>query len=145
MKYISCDKIVNWLVHNNLKRFGPMWMVLECSLFVIACLFWVTITMEGSAFNPEMWGTLAYALPAEAWAALAIIATMVTIVGLVEPPQRRMVTLGAAMSCVQYLVLSISAWCFDGQPIVGLYAGFLLLPLHAVLLMQGMIRDARTS
>lgn len=127
---------IGWLTKNGLYRHRPMFMAIQVSLFLIGCMFWIDTQNNGRGFTEEVWGSLAYSIPASFWAFLNMASSSITIVGLMKPVRRWMVIVGAALSCVQFIVLSWSAVFDGGAVVIGFYASMFFLPMHIWLMME---------
>lgn len=125
-----------WLSRNTLDRHRPFLIVIELQLFTIGCLFWVDSYGSSSQLTPETWGSLAYMFPADMWAFCAMFCSAVLINGLMKPIKGRMVVLGSAVSCIQFIVLSYSAAFTGGEVVIGLYASVFFLPIHIWILIE---------
>lgn len=136
---------IGWLARNSLARHRPLIQMAQIALFVIGALFWVDSLDGGKSFTPDVWGALAYSIPAECWAASFMLAAAITYIGLVKPVRNWMVITGAAMHCVQHLTLSYSATFTGGVPVIGLYASLFFLPLHLWLLIESATAHVRPS
>lgn len=112
-----------------LDRHRPLLSDIQLSMFFVGATFWVGSINDPGVFKIETWGTLAYAIPAEAWAMLNMVCSVAIYVGLIRPIKRRMVLIGAVVNVAQYLVLAVSAVAFGGEMAVGIYAGFVFIPL----------------
>lgn len=134
---------VGWLAKNGLARYRPMLMLIEAGLFLIGGLFWADTMLGGAAFTEEIWGALAYSMPAAVWALLHMSASAMTLAGLIKPVRNWMVISGAAGSCLQYLVLSWSAIFDGGVAVIGLYASVIFLPMHIWLIFEAAFHDPR--
>lgn len=74
--------------------------------------------------------------PADMWAFCAMFCSAVLINGLMKPIKGRMVVLGSAVSCIQFIVLSYSAAFTGGEVVIGLYASVFFLPIHIWILIE---------
>lgn len=138
---MTCDQItVGWLSKNSLDRHRPMVMGMQVALFVIGCIFWVNTFTYNIAFEKQVWGGLAHAIPAKVWAASCMAAAALTINGLLKPIKSWMVAFGAAFHCLQFIVLSYSAAFDGGAFVIGIYASVFFLPLHLWLLIEAVRR-----
>jgi hypothetical protein len=116
---------------HSLARYAPMLLAIQAALFVVGTFFWIDANLgQGGNFRLGTWGSLAYAIPAEFWAGVNMLASAITFVGLMHPIKRHLAGVGAALHCTQFLVIAYSAVATGGELEVGLYAGILLLPLH---------------
>ena len=127
---------IGWLARNGINRYRPLFMGAETALFLIGCLFWADTVMGGNAFTAEVWGHLAFSVPAIYWAGINMGVSALTLAGLVKPVRNGMVLTGAGLSCVQYMVLSWSAVFDGGAAVIGLYASVFFLPLHMWILFE---------
>jgi len=127
---------VGWLASNSLDRHRPLLVALQCALFFIGVLFWIDAMTGGAGFEETTWGWLAYSFPAVGWAFINMATSAITIIGLMKPIRYWMVAVGAALHCVQFLILSYSAALCGGVFVIGLYASVVFLPLHLWLLLE---------
>lgn len=132
---------IGWLSINRMNRHRPFIMAIEAGLFAIGCCFWIETMLAGSAFTADIWGDLAYSIPAQFWALANMSVSALTLAGLMKPIKNWMVALGAGLSCVQYIVLSWSAIFDGGAAVIGMYASILLLPMHIWLLFEAVTND----
>lgn len=117
---------------HNLERFQPILILMEVGTFLVGCLIWVEAwTGDGTAFRPSTWGLAAWNASAEFWAAAIMGASALTIIGLMQPPKRWMVSVGALAHCVVLSGLGLSAALSGGDMAVAVFAFTALLPLHA--------------
>lgn len=135
-------RAIGWLAKNGLARYRPIFMVAQISLFIIGCMFWIDTQSGGQAFTAEVWGDLAYSIPASFWAFANMSTSALTAGGLMKPVKNWMVTTGAALSCLQYLTLSWSAVFDGGAAVIGLYASIFFLPLHIWIMVEAIGYDA---
>ncbi len=124
------QQAIGWLAKNGLSRYRPIFMMAQIGLFIIGALFWIDTQRGGAAFTAEVWGDLAYSIPAEFWAFANMSTSALTAIGLMKPVKNKMVSVGAGLSCLQYLVLSWSAVFDGGAAVIGMYASVFFLPLH---------------
>lgn len=136
----SDETCIGWLSKNSLNRYRPALSYMQFSLFIFGVFFWIDASLGEAGFKADTWGSLAYLIPAKAWAALNMGASAITIIGLRKPIQSWMVAAGAFLHCVQFLLISISATMYGGEMIVGLFASVYFLPLHMWLLYEATSR-----
>ena len=116
--------------HEGLTRYRPLLLLIEFSLFVIGALFWIDANMGGTGFTPDVWGTIAYAIPVKVWAMANMGAAAITFIGLADPPRWWMVFAGALLHGVQSAILCVSVTLSGGELVVGMYSLIFFLPLH---------------
>ena len=114
---------------------------MQWGLFLIGAIFWIDASLHSQGFNLEVFGSLAYSIPAKVWAVACMSASAFCIIGLMKPVKRWMVCVGASSHCLQFVLISYSAVFTGGAYVIGLYASILLLPLHAWLLYEAAFRD----
>lgn len=119
-----------WLSKNSLDRHRPIVMAFCISMLVIWSSMWMAVTSGADVMSADVWGGLAYAIPAEAWALVGIGATATTINGLMKPVKNWMVRIGSSISCVQFTILAYSAAFDGGVFVIALFASNLFLPLN---------------
>lgn len=127
MKLVMFD-----LAGHTLARYRPMFMLMETMLFAIAGAFWIATDTTPEAFSARTWGEFAYSFPAQMWASLLMIASFATFIGLLHPPERRMIFAGLTLHVLNYGTLAVSAAISNGDLAVAFYAGF-FLTFHALL------------
>lgn len=127
---------------HSLERYAPLFLVMQSLLFVIGCFFWVDAVKDSVAFSPETWGRMAYSLPAEFWASLCMGASMISLIGLINPIHRWMVIVGGSLQILQNTALSYSAFATGGDLAVGLYASIFFTTVH-MLMTAGAISEWR--
>lgn len=132
---------VCWLAHSDLDRHRPIFTVMQFLLFCIGAIFWIDANTTGVGFKEETWGSLAYSLPAEAWAFMNMASSTITMIGLARPIKGWMVAIGTTGHLIQFMVLSYSATMCGGVFVVGLYASVFFMPLHIWLLFEAVRRD----
>lgn len=116
----------------NLERYQPLLALLQFGTLIVGIMIWVEAWIGGgSAFRPETWGRWAHDASAEFWGAALIGVSTLSIIGLLEPPRRWMVSIGAAGHCLLLLFVGASAVLTGGDLAVAVFAMTALFPLHA--------------
>lgn len=118
---------------HSLERYAPMFMVIQGLLFIIGCIYWIDAAHGSGSFHEQTWGSFAYNLSAEFWAMLNMGAATLTLIGLINPIHRKMVTIGGLLHCAQHVGLSASAFFTGGDLGVGLYASVFFLTMHMIM------------
>ena len=113
---------------------------MQAGFFCIGAAFWFDSMMGGRSFTPQLWGTLAYAIPAKALAAWTLASASITLVGLIKPIKRMHVVIGSIMHMMQFTLLAYSASVSGGEFVVTLYACFIFIPMHGWLLLEAILR-----
>lgn len=134
------ENCIGWLSTNGLNRYRPLFVYMQYSLFVFGAIFWIDSHLSSHGFQESTWGSIAYIIPAKAWAAWNMGAAAITIIGLKKPVQSWMVAFGSFLHCLQFLLISISAQFSNGEMVVGLFASVYFLPLHMWLCYEAMRR-----
>ena len=104
-------RAIGWLAKNGLARYRPIFMVAQISLFIIGCMFWIDTQSGGQAFTAEVWGDLAYSIPASFWAFANMSTSALTAVGLMKPVKnwKAKPLIMFSLEAVQMVVLKIFA------------------------------------
>jgi hypothetical protein len=126
---------------HELDRYRPILCMIEAALFGIGCLFWVDSMTDQVGYSEATWGSFAYQFNAEFWAFIMMAASAMTLIGLIRPIMRKMVTFGALIQTVQFALLSYSAAFTGGEFVIAIYASVLFVPMHFWLMIEGMHRD----
>ncbi len=100
----------------------------------IGALFWVQAALQDQAFSAQTFGRFALQFPAEFWAGAMMAGSLVTFGGLMHPPRRWAMLLGAAINATQFAGLAYSAIFTGGEVVVGLYAGLMFTPASVITL-----------
>lgn len=124
------DDPIGWLTKNGLDRHRPVFMAMQVSLLIVGFFFWFDATVGAHGFKESTWGSFAYAIPAKFWALYNMAVSAITIVGLRKPVKHLLVSMGAFLHCLQFIILSFSTTLTGGEVVIGLYAGSFFLPLH---------------
>ncbi len=134
------DRTIGWLARNHLDRSRPLLMAMQIGAFLVGCIFYVLMSNPGT-FREDVWGGMAYSVPAKFWALLNMSASSMTVVGLAKPVRSRLVMIGAGINCCQYAALAWSVIFSGGDPVIGLYAGIIFLPLNLWMLTEAATYD----
>lgn len=126
---------------HELDRYRPILCMIESALFGIACLFWIDANTSAVGYSEETWGSFAYQFKAEFWAFIMMAGSAFSLIGLIRPIMRNMVTFGAVIQTVQFSLLSYSAAFTGGEFAIAIYASVLFVPLHFWLAIEGLHRD----
>lgn len=122
-------------------RFRPAWIGIEFGLFLIAALFWLDTQRGGDSFSPETWGAWACQWPAEAWAAMMIVGSVLSISGLMHPVTRTRIIVGASVQVCHFFALSLSAMTTGGEFVIAVFALLFFVPMHIVLAWEAAIYE----
>lgn len=116
----------------NLDRYQPILALLNFGHLLVGVIIWMEAWLaSGTSFRPETWGSWAWQASAEFWGAAFMGVSALSIIGLLEPPRRWMVSVGATGHCVILLALGASALFSGGDKAVTVFALTALFPLHA--------------
>lgn len=118
-------------------------MASQAALFLVGCVFWAESVLSGSAFTEDVWGALAFSVPAIFWAGINMGSSAITLVGLIKPVKNWKIVAGATISSLQYMILSWSAIFDGGAAVIGMYALIFFLPLHLWLIFEAATYDPR--
>lgn len=114
----------------NVDRYRPLYFLLNLGTLFVGMLIWSTSWLDVSQFHLETWGALAYEAGAATWGSSMSLASLLCLLGLIEPPRRWMVTVGALAHCAVLVALAVSAVITGGDTAVAIFALCVLLPLH---------------
>lgn len=137
---VTDEMTIGWLSKNSLDRHRPAFMAAEWSLLMVGFLFWIDASGSSMGFAKEVFGQLAYSLPAKFWALVMMVCSAITIMGLRRPITHWMVLVGAFCHCIHFLLLSYSAAFTGGAFVIGLFASVFFLPLHMWILFEAVMR-----
>jgi len=125
-----------WSGPHTLQRYGPAFIVWHGLMFLVGFMFWRDAAQtEISLFRETTWGAVAYSQKAEVWAAINMVASTLSVIGLVDRPRRYFAVVGGVLNVAQYFVLSYSAAFTGGDPAVALYVSLLLMPINLLVLL----------
>lgn len=114
----------------TLDRHRPILIAAEVAFLTIGAVFWTLAKLQDEAFSVGTYGRFALVFPAEFWAGIMMAASMIAIIGLKKPVRRDMVLLGSLLNALQFLGLAYSAIMTGGEPVIGLFASVMFVPLH---------------
>ena len=131
----ECAKGAESLITPNaMVKHRGLWVAFLCSHVFVGCVFWAQLMFNGtSALSPDTWGNWACILPAEVWASVQIVAAMMGLVGLIDPPRWRLVAAGSILNAFQFQALALSAILSDGQTVIGVWPCAMFVPAHILL------------
>lgn len=127
---------IDWRVtveRHTIERYRPIALMYQWGIFVIGALFWLDETLRGGGFNPEVYGLLAYSIPAELWAFAMMAASSLCIIGLIKPIARRQVFWGGLINSAFFAILVYSAIFNQGEFAVGVFASFFMVTPNLML------------
>jgi len=135
---MSFSEVMNGL-HDQIDRCRPAFLVMECLLFIVGCMFWIFTSLGGDAFKPDLYGVWATTYPAEAWAMVMMCGSACMISGFIRPVRNWMVWTGGLIQCAQFAALAWSAMFTGGEFAVAVWAGVFFLTMHVWITMEALI------
>jgi len=112
---------------DNIARYGPIFLCFNIVVLAMASSFWVDAIKAPASFSAEIWGRMAYELPAELWAFTLMASATVTILGLMHPQHRGMIALGAVGTATIQAALAYSIITTGGVDIIGRWSAMIAL------------------
>jgi len=97
-------------------------VIMMASFFFAGCAQWAIARLSGDGLRPETWGALATQFPLEAWALAMIGGSLLTLLGLLHPPNVRFTQIGVMIQVGHISLLGSSALMTGGDPVVGAFA-----------------------
>lgn len=109
-----------------ISRHRPMLMYIQAFLFGVGFMFYVSGITFDTAYTVETWGGLLYKQPTWFWGAFNAISSAICIVGLINPPNSKMIMAGGFLHILQFSAISLSCIFHGGDFAIGVWAlGFL--------------------
>ena len=125
------------------RRYGPVYILFEVLLLIVAALFWLSAWRPGSAFSPETWGAWACQFPALMWAGVMLAGGWITSMGLIHPANRWQIIVGGAIQTAVFTALSLSAATTGGQEVVAAVALIVFVPFHLLVIIGAVRHGAK--
>lgn len=138
---------IDWRIasdKHSIERYRPIALFYQWGIFTIGALFWLDETLRGGGFNPDVYGELAYSIPAEMWAIAMMAGSSLCIIGLIKPIARRHIKWGGLINAAFFAILVYSAIFNHGETAVGVFASFFVVTPNLMLAWKAS-RDAPRS
>ena len=134
---------VSWRFETNgmsLDRHRPILIAAQVAFLIIGSAFWTMAKLQEEAFSAGTYGHFALLFPAEFWAGLMMAGSAIAIIGLKKPMRPDLVVLGSLINAIQFLGLACSAILTNGEPVIGLFASVMFVPLHVWMAWEGWMK-----
>ena len=115
---------------------------LRLSIFMQGCLMavgfaqWVFARAGGGPLSAQTWGEAALLFPLEFWALAMIGGSLLTFLGLLYPPNWRLIRIGCVVQVTHMSFLGSSALATGGDPVIFVFAFLMLVPVHLFLALR---------
>lgn len=113
-----------------ISRHRPLLMHIQVFLFGVGFMFYVSGITIDVAYTVETWGNLLYKQPTWFWGAFNAIAAAVLTIGLVSPPNTKMIMAGSFLQILHFSAIALSCIFYGGDFAIGLW-GVGFLAFHA--------------
>lgn len=111
-------------------------VVFEGLLVLVGLAQWVFAVLHAQPLAVDTWGRAALLLPLEAWALAMTLGSLSVFLGLLYPPNVRLIRIGCFVQITHIGLLGVSAATTGGDPVVAVFAFGLLVPLHVFLALR---------
>lgn len=111
-------------------------VVFEACLIIVGMTQWAYAKLHNAPLSAQTWGEAALQFPLEAWALAMMGGSLLTFLGLLYPPNPRLIRIGCMVQIAHMSFLGSSALFTGGDMVIAVFAFLLLVPLHLFLAMR---------